>query len=126
MRERQVEKDEAKCKSLMEDERRREELESKTINNNTNSNNSGALGVADLIKEIQTEHADKFESLINEAVKWKEQCFGTRKKYSELEARYEELQGRYDREREMTESFEKDIASLQLLQAFVGVFRFLF
>ena len=113
MRERQVEKDEAKCKSLMEDERRREELESKTINNNTNSNNSGALGVADLIKEIQTEHADKFESLINEAVKWKEQCFGTRKKYSELEARYEELQGRYDREREMTESFEKDIASLQ-------------
>lgn len=113
MRERQVEKDEAKCKSLMEDERRREESESKTKSNNTNSNNSGALGVADLIKEIQTEHADKSESLINEAVKWKEQCFGTRKNYSELEARYEELQGRYDREREMTESFEKDIASLQ-------------
>ena len=102
----------------MEDERRREEMESKTRNNNSSNNScalgvAGAVGVADLITEIKTEYADKSERLINDAAKWKEQCFGSRKTYSELEARYEELQGRYDRERGMTESFEKEIASLQ-------------
>ena len=48
-----------------------------------------SAGVADLVKEIQTEHADTSERLMNEAAKWREQCFGSRKNYGELQARYE-------------------------------------
>jgi hypothetical protein len=48
-----------------------------------------SAGVADLVKEIQTEHADTSERLMNEAAKWREQCFGSRMNYGVLLVRYE-------------------------------------
>ena len=112
MREKQLEMDEANWKVKLE-ERRKEMAEIDRKMNDNGVKLPGGAGLLDLMKNIQIEHQNKIERLINEARSWREECYGCRKSYGELEARHEELQGRFDRERYAAESFEKEIASLQ-------------
>jgi hypothetical protein len=114
MREKQLEMDEAKWKMKL-DERRKEMAEiDRTMNGNGVVELAGGAGLMDLMREIQIEHQNKIERLINETNSWREECHGCRKSYGQLEARHEELKERFDRERCAGESFEKEIASLQL------------
>jgi len=68
MREKQLEREEAKWKARLEDRRKEmDEMDMKMINSNYVG--VGGAGLSDLVKEIQVEHAKKTEGLINEVRK---------------------------------------------------------
>ena len=67
----------------------------------------------DVLKDLQTEHASKIDSLNQEANKWREQLYESRKSSEELQARNAELTSQIKREKEISDTLEKEISLLQ-------------
>jgi hypothetical protein len=69
MREKQLERDEAKWKTKLEERRKEmDEMDKKKMNSN-GAGVGGGAGFLDLVNEIQVEHANKTEKLTNEVSK---------------------------------------------------------
>ena len=67
----------------------------------------------DVLKDLKTEHASKIDSLNQEANKWREQLYESRKSSEELQARNAELTSQIKREKEISDTLEKEISLLQ-------------
>ena len=106
--EKQVKREEQEWRAKL-DERQKElqELERKHQMNSERTDGGRAVHV-ELLKEIQTEHASKVEKLAEEASKWREQYYASKKNYEELQAQNHALQSQKEREVEISESFQKE------------------
>jgi len=72
----------------------------------------------DHLQDVQAEQARKTERLTQEANKWREQYYDSRKKYEELNEQHIHLKSQIDQDKDVAGALEKEIASLQ--HAFAG------
>lgn len=73
----------------------------------------GGVCAIDRLNDIQAEHAQKAEALEQEASKWREQSYESRRNYQELLARNAEMKSQTERQKDIAESLQTEILSLQ-------------
>ncbi|KAL9186785.1 hypothetical protein ACHAXT_010505 [Thalassiosira profunda] len=108
-REKKLEQEEAKLETQRR-ELQLSESRQQAVNNN-NGEESGAH--LEVLKKVQAEHAAKTERLVQEASQWREKFYITSKEHEGVLAENKVLQDQVDRERDVAEAFQKEIASLQ-------------